>query len=105
VNIATRYSRLLARQNSIANRRFNYASLADLTERTLALYAAGRINFLQVQRSLQQQLQVESSLILAQQNYRAIWTSSKLSSVCRLEESAGNSCQSSSRSISRTSSG
>jgi outer membrane protein TolC len=71
VNIATRYLRLLARQNNIANRRFNYASLADLTERTLALYAAGRINFLQVQRSLQQQLQVESSLITAQQTYQS----------------------------------
>jgi hypothetical protein len=70
VDVATRYLRLLARQANIANRRFNYASLAELTERTLALYAAGRINFLQVQRSLQQQLQVESSLIVAQQAYQ-----------------------------------
>lgn len=70
VDISTRYLRLLSAQQSIANRRFNYATLADLTERTQALYAAGRINFLQVQRSLQQQLQVESSLINAQQNYQ-----------------------------------
>lgn len=70
VEIATRYLRLLSQQQSIANRRFNYATLADLTERTLALYGAGRINFLQVQRSLQQQLQVESSLINAQQLYQ-----------------------------------
>ncbi|MBC8107724.1 MAG: TolC family protein, partial [Anaerolineae bacterium] len=70
VDVSTRYLRLLSAQQSIANRRFNYATLADLTERTLALYGAGRINFLQVQRSLQQQLQVESSLIQAQQNYQ-----------------------------------
>jgi len=70
VDIATRYLRLLSTQQSIANRRINYATNADLTERTQALYAAGRINFLQVQRSLQQQLQVESSLINVQQNYQ-----------------------------------
>lgn len=69
VDIASRYFRLLTRQQSIANRRFNYATLADLTERTEALYAAGLINFLQVQRSLQQQLQVENSLIDALQQY------------------------------------
>ena len=70
VDISTRYLRLLSQQQSIANRRINYATNADLTERTQALYAAGRINFLQVQRSLQQQLQVESSLINVQQNYQ-----------------------------------
>lgn len=70
VNIAAQYLRLLSAQQSIANRRFNYAALAELTERTNALYAAGRINFLQVQRSLQQQLQVESSLIDAQESYQ-----------------------------------
>jgi outer membrane protein TolC len=71
VDIASRYLRLLSQQQAIVNRRFSYASLAELTERTQALFAAGRINFLQVQRSLQQQLQTESSLITAQELYDA----------------------------------
>ncbi len=69
VQIATQYFRLLALQSSIANRRFNYIVLATLTEQTEALYAAGRINFLQVQRALQSQLSAENSIIDAQDAY------------------------------------
>ena len=69
VQVATQYFRLLSLQNSIANRRFNYVVLQNLTEQTEALYAAGRINFLQVQRSLQSQLQAENSLIDAEDAY------------------------------------
>jgi hypothetical protein len=69
VQVATQYFRLLSLQNSIANRRFNYIVLQTLTEQTEALYAAGRINFLQVQRSLQSQLQAENSLIDAEDAY------------------------------------
>jgi hypothetical protein len=71
VQVATQYFRLLSLQNSIANRRFNYIVLQNLTEQTEALYAAGRINFLQVQRSLQSQLSAENSLIDAQDAYAA----------------------------------
>ncbi len=71
VQVATQYFRLLSLQQSIANRRFNYIVLANLTEQTQALYGAGRINFLQVQRALQSQLQAENSLIDAEDNYAA----------------------------------
>jgi hypothetical protein len=69
VRVATQYIQLLSRQQAIANRRFNYVVLANLTEQTQALYAAGRINFLQVQRALQSQLSAENSLINAQDAY------------------------------------
>jgi outer membrane protein TolC len=69
VNIASQYFRLLTQIEAIRNRRANYLSLSDLTERTEALYAAGRLNYLQVQRAIQQQLSGENALIVAQQNY------------------------------------
>jgi outer membrane protein TolC len=71
VQVATQYFRLLSLQSSIANRRFNYIVLQNLTEQTEALYAAGRINFLQVQRALQSQLSAENSLIDAEDAYSA----------------------------------
>jgi outer membrane protein TolC len=70
VQIASQYFRLLSLQSSIANRRYNYVVLANLTEQTNALYDAGRINYLQVQRALQSQLQAENSLIDAQDAYQ-----------------------------------
>ncbi len=69
VQVATQYFRLLTLQANIANRRFNYTVLSNLTEQTEALYGAGKINFLQVQRALQSQLQAENSLIDAEDNY------------------------------------
>jgi outer membrane protein TolC len=71
VQVATQYFRLLALQSAIANRRFNYVVLENLTEQTQALYGAGRINFLNVQRALQSQLSAENSLIDAEDAYSA----------------------------------
>ncbi len=69
VQVSTQYFRLLTLQAGIANRRFNYIVLSRLTEQTLALYDAGRLNFLQVQRALQSQLQAENQLIDADDAY------------------------------------
>ncbi len=63
VDVASRYFSLLTRQQSVDNSTLNYLNLTILTERTAALYAAGRISFLEVQRSLQAQLQAESRLV------------------------------------------
>jgi len=71
VQVATQYFRLLALQSSIANRRFNYVVLENLTEQTQALYAAGRLNFLNVQRAQQSQLSAENSLIDSEDAYAA----------------------------------
>ena len=70
VDIASRYFRLLASQQSIADRSANLLSLQALTARSQALYAAGRVNYIDVQRALQSQLQAEQDLINAQADYR-----------------------------------
>lgn len=70
VNIASRYFNLLNAQQGLANRRYNYANLLELTRRTQALYEAGRIRFLEVQRSTQALLRAERLLVSAQDNYR-----------------------------------
>jgi outer membrane protein TolC len=69
VDIASAYFRLLTLQQSVSNRRLNLASLRLLTERTNALYAAGKQTFLEVQRSLQSQLTAENQLLNAQDAY------------------------------------
>ena len=51
---------MLARQQAVRNRQLNFDNLAVLTERTRALFAAGRISFLEVQRSEQALLQAEA---------------------------------------------
>ncbi len=71
VNVAANYFRLLTQQQAVENRRRNYADRIALTERTLALYAAGRILFLEVQRSLQAQLTAENALTNQIANYMA----------------------------------
>jgi outer membrane protein TolC len=71
VDIASRYFRLLTLQQSVANRRRNLVNLTNLTTQMRALYAADRLNFLQVQQSLQARLQAESSLLDAQDAYDA----------------------------------
>ena len=69
VDISTTYFRLLTQQGRIANRRLRYISSAALTERTEALYAAGLLNYLEVQRTRGQQLQAEDDLNVAVENY------------------------------------
>lgn len=71
VDIAAQYFRLLTQQQGLANRRLNYQNLASLTERTQALYEAGKISFLEVQRSLQALLTAESSLVDARESYQS----------------------------------
>lgn len=69
VDLAAEYFRLVSRQQRIVNRYLNYITFVQLTERTAALFAAGRITALEVQRSLQSQLQAEDSLNAALEGY------------------------------------
>ncbi len=78
VNVATQYFNLLTGQQAIADRAANLLSLQGLTQRTEALSAAGRLSYIDVQRSLQQQLQAEQSLIDAQVSYRSSLDNFKL---------------------------
>jgi outer membrane protein TolC len=68
VSISRQYFNLLARQQAVRNRQLNYENLAVLTERTRALFAAGRISFLEVQRSEQALLQAESRVVSARED-------------------------------------
>lgn len=66
VQVATAYFQLLSAQQAVANRQGSVRSLAVLTERTQALYDAGRISFLEVQRSLQSYLSGQNQLVVTQ---------------------------------------
>ncbi len=68
VDIASQYFNLRSLQKSVDNRVLSYSNLRTLTTRTEALYAAGRINFLEVQRAQQAELTALTSLISAQQS-------------------------------------
>jgi outer membrane protein TolC len=70
VDISRSYFNTLARQQAVRNRQLNYENLAVLTERTRALFAAGKISFLEVQRAEQAQLQAENSVIAAREAYQ-----------------------------------
>ena len=70
VNIASQYFTLIRQQQQIASRVRNYANLRNLTPRTQALYEAGKLSFLDVQRSLQNQLSSENDLISSISNYQ-----------------------------------
>src|SRR5207237_10247383 len=61
---------LISQQQAIVNRRLKYLSSTNLTAQTREIYAAGRINFFQVQQSLQTALQDENSLVNAEQQYQ-----------------------------------
>jgi hypothetical protein len=78
VSVATQYFRLLTNQAAILNRRQNLSSLVSLTERTYALYAAGKLNYLDVQRALQDQLGTQNDLIDAEATYQASLDNFKL---------------------------
>lgn len=69
VGIASQYFGLLAQQQNISNRLLNYANLADLLERTQALFEAGQQPALEVQRARQSLLAGENALIDARQQY------------------------------------
>jgi hypothetical protein len=78
ISVATQYFRLLSLQQSVLNRRVNYASFVTLTERSRALYAFGRIAYIELQRALQEQLSAENTLITAQETYVAALDDYKL---------------------------
>ncbi|MEO6434535.1 MAG: TolC family protein, partial [Tepidisphaeraceae bacterium] len=78
VNIASQYFQLLADQQSIADRGANLISLQQLTARSQALYAAQRVNYIDVQRALQEQLQAENQLVAAQARFRSSLDNFKL---------------------------
>lgn len=73
VDIASQYFRLLTQQQAIVNRRLNYIAAAQLTEKTYALYAAGRAgtNYLSVQRAQTQLFDAENSIITAEDAYQS----------------------------------
>jgi outer membrane protein TolC len=78
ISIASQYFGLLNLQQSVLARRVNYASFVTLTERSRALYAAGRVAYIELQRALQEQLTAETQLISAQESYTAALDSYKL---------------------------
>lgn len=79
VNIASQFFSLVAQQQSIKNRRQNYVNLRLLTERSAALYAAGRLSYIDVQRAQQNLLSSESSLIDSVNGYQASVDNFKIS--------------------------
>ncbi len=78
VSVATQYFRLLTNQAAIINRRQNLASLVSLTERTYALYAAGKLNYIDVQRALQEQLSAQNDLVEGEARYESALDNFKL---------------------------
>ena len=78
VSIASQYFQLLAREQSIANRSADLVTLQQLTSRTYAMYEAGRLNSIDVQRVLQDQLRAQNALELAQADYRSALDAFKL---------------------------
>jgi outer membrane protein TolC len=78
LRVASDYFNLLSDQQSIADRRANLVTLQQLTARSQALYANGRANYIDVQRSLQEQLQAENQLIVSQARFRSSLDNFKL---------------------------
>lgn len=71
VDVATRYFRLLTSYTALRNRFINYNNLSLLTARSEALFEAGRVNALEVQRAQQDLLSAEDSLQQAQQRLQS----------------------------------
>lgn len=78
VRIASQYFTLLTQYQNVGNRQKNLQNLTLLTERTEALYAAGRLSFLDVQRSMQALLSAQNSLITADEAYQTAMDSFRL---------------------------
>jgi hypothetical protein len=79
VDIASQYFALINQQQQIANRVRNYGNLRNLTERTQALFQAGKLGFLDVQRSFQNQLNSENDLIKSISSYQNLLDDFKVS--------------------------
>ena len=78
VTVASQYFRLLTSLQAVNDRRVNYENSRDTLEQTEALFAADRINFLEVQRAQQQVLDSQTDLINAQASYEESVDSFKL---------------------------
>lgn len=78
VDVASNYFNLLTSRSAVLNRRLQLENQIDLVERSRALYAAGKTNYLDVQRSINSQISGETSLIQAEEQYRASLDSFKL---------------------------
>jgi hypothetical protein len=70
IEIASDYFDLLAQQQAIVNELQSLDNNRALTEKTQALFAAGKAPFTEVQRSLQNQYRSESNLVNAQDVYQ-----------------------------------
>lgn len=69
IQIAQQYFRLINLQQAVLDRRLNYAQFVQLAERARALYAAGRMAYIELQRVLQDVLSSENSLLNSQELY------------------------------------
>jgi outer membrane protein TolC len=78
VTVASQYFRLLTSLQAVNDRRVNYNNSRDTLEQTEALFAADRINFLEVQRAQQEVLDAQTDLINAQASYEESVDSFKL---------------------------
>lgn len=78
VDISSRYFQLLASQQGVINRRLSLINLSDLTERSQAIYEAGKLAYIEVQRAQQSQLQAQSDLISAEEGFRTALDEFKL---------------------------
>ena len=70
VEVASSYFQILAQQQSLTDRRMNLESRRALTQRSRAMYAAERLNYLEVQRALQEQLTAQNDLVDAEADYQ-----------------------------------
>ena len=70
VSIASNYFSLLTRQQQVKNRYLRYLNAVELTNRTQALFTAGRITSLEVQRAQQDLLEGEDQVNNALENYQ-----------------------------------
>lgn len=70
LDVASSYFRVLTRIQIVNNNRTQVANYQLLLDRTRALYAAGRLSFLEVQRSGSAYLQAENRLITTEEDLR-----------------------------------
>lgn len=78
VTVATEYFRLLTQQQQIRNRYLRYQNFVDLVSRSEALFEAGKISSLEVQRAQQEALRSEDQVNSALQSYENALDSFKL---------------------------
>jgi hypothetical protein len=70
VDVASAYFSLVNTRSRINNSLISFVNATNLVLRVEELYAAGRVNFLQVQQARQQRLSNENSLVQAQEDYQ-----------------------------------